>query len=199
MGHIWWGHVKEGLIVAFLRDSSHHDYFTFTLLHAPALHCWWLTPFQPAAASWTFWQKCWALLPLIATVFPEHFHLFLVWWMSPPPLSASSQADTEKFLYVVRGRSRTCQVTPWLISMLPVTASEPVDILLAAHPDMHIAKSLSLPGKKRVLKLFWSQPKEYTEQSGANWPLAFINSVHESTLWEWTACWVMQRGANATS
>ena len=75
MASICWGHVKEGLILSFLRGSSQHDYFTFTLLHAPVLHCWWLTPFQPAAAFWTFWQKCWALQS-------SHCHCFL-WALLP--------------------------------------------------------------------------------------------------------------------
>lgn len=101
---------------------------------------------------------------------PSHCHCFP--WALSPVLGLMNVSSTSfclfpglhrkvfNFFYIVHGRSRACQLTPWLISMLLGTASEPVNILLAAHPDMHIGKSLSLPGN--------GEPRNYSGHSQKN-------------------------------
>lgn len=108
--------------------SASSCFLTFLTKNLPSESCsLLLMPFSLSTVACSWFDEC--LL-----------HLF--------PLSF--QARTRKSLYFVQGGSSTCQLTPWLISMLPGTTSTPVNILLAAHPDMDIGESLSLPGNSEA-------------------------------------------------
>lgn len=142
--------LRKEATLAVLRDPLYHKYFACTPLPCISVMLLVTHSFSGSSCFLNFPTEnvglCSLSLPpfSLSTVACSWFdgcllHLFL----------PSSQAFTWKFLYVVRGGSGTCQLTPGLISMLCGTTSRPVNILLAAHPDMHNSKSFSLPGNRQ--------------------------------------------------
>ena len=86
---------------------------------------------------------------------------------------------------------------PVLASWPPGTTSTPVNILLAAHPDMHIGESLSLPGNSEARN--YPGHSQNNIQSSQEWtdPWLFQTrcNAHELMLRKWIAHWAIRWGA----
>lgn len=100
------------------------------------------------AAPFWWCHFSWAVSPILGLMSPSPIHI---------PFSG---LHTQKSLFFVCGGSSSCQLPPWLISMLPDTTLTPVNILLAAPTDIHIDEPLSLPGN--------SQARNYLSHSQNN-------------------------------